>query len=55
MHVKARVSDHQGISPKTGTPVKSTLLTSVVDNMLISDHQVVWEDFRKLGSESSKY
>ena len=38
-HMKVRVSEHQGVSTRTGKPVKKTLSTSVRDQMLICDHQ----------------
>ena len=53
-HFKVRVSEHQGVFPKTGKPVKSTLSTSVRDHMLVCDHKVMHEDFKFLGNESSR-
>ena len=54
-HFKVRVSEHQGVSPRTGKPVKGTLSTSVRDHMLVCDHKVVHKDFKFLGNESNKY
>ena len=54
-HFKVRVSEHQGVSPRTGKPVKGTLSTSVRDHMLVCDHKVVHEDFKFLGNESDRY
>ena len=54
-HFKVRVSEHQGVSPRTGKPVKGTLSTSVRDHMLVCDHKVVQEDFKFLGNESDRY
>ena len=54
-HFKVRVSEHQGVSPRTGKPVKGTLSTSVRDHMLVCDHRVLYEDFKFLGNESNKY
>ena len=54
-HLKARVSEHQGVSPRTGKPVKCTLSTSVKDHMLVCDNKVVHEDFKFLGNESNRY
>ena len=54
-HFKVRVSEHQGLSPRTGRPVKGTLSTSVNDHMLVCDHKVVHEDFKFLGKESGRY
>ena len=34
-HFKIRVSEDQGVSPRTGKPVKGTLSTSVRDHMLV--------------------
>ena len=53
-HFKVRVSEHQGVSPRTGKPVKGTLSTSVRDHMLVCDHKVVYEDFKFLGNESNR-
>ena len=53
--MKVRVSEHHGVSPRIEKPVKGTLLTSARDHMLSCDHHVVWEGFRKLESESSKF
>ena len=54
-HFKVRVSEHQGVSPRMGKPVKGTLSTSVRDHMLVCDHKVVHEDFKFLGNESNRY
>ena len=54
-HFKVRVSEHQGVSPRAGKPVKGTLSTSVRDHMLVCDHKVVHEDFKFLGNESNRY
>ena len=54
-HFKVTVSEHQGVSPRIGKPVKGTLSTSVRDHMLVCDHKVVHEDFKFLGNESSRY
>ena len=54
-HLKVRVSEHQGVSPKPVKPVKGTLYTSVRDHMLVCDHKVVLEDFKFLGNESNRY
>ena len=54
-HMKVRVSEHQGVSPRTGKTVKGTSSTSVRDHMLECDHKVVWEDFTILGNESNRF
>ena len=48
-HLKVRVSEHQGVSPRTGKIVKGTLSTAVRDHMLKCDHIVTWDDFKVLG------
>ena len=50
-----RVSEHQGVFPRTGKPVKGTLPASVRDHMLVCDNKVVHEDFKFLGNESNGY
>ena len=54
-HFKVRASGHQGVSSKTGKPVKGTLSTSVRDHMLFCDHKVVQEYFKFIGNESNRY
>ena len=54
-HFKVKVSEHQGVSPRTGKPVKGTLSSSVRDQMLVCDHKVMHEDFKFLGNESNRY
>ena len=54
-HFKVKVSEHQGVSLRTGKPVKGTLSSSVRDQMLVCDHKVVHEDFKFLGNESNRY
>ena len=39
-HMKVRVSEHQGVSPRTGKYLKGTLSTSVRDHMLDCNHIV---------------
>ena len=54
-HMKVRVSEHQGVSPRTGKRIKGTLSTSVRDHMLDCDHRVSWEDFSIIGRGSNHY
>ena len=54
-HFKVRVSEHQGVSPRTAKPVKGTLSTLVRDYMLVCDQKGVHEDFEFLGNESKRY
>ena len=53
--MKIRVSEHQGLSPRTGKPLKRTLSTSVRDDMLGCTHVVAWDDFKVLGRESNHW
>ena len=39
-HMKVRISEHQGVSPRTGKRVKGTLSASVRDHMLNSNRNV---------------
>ena len=48
-HMKVRVSEHQGVPPRTGKRVKGTLSTAVRDHMLNCDHTLAWEDFSIIG------
>ena len=41
--MKVLVSEHEGMSPRTGERVKGTLNTSVRDHMLNYDHTVAWK------------
>ena len=50
-HLKVMVSEHHGVSPRTGKIVKGTLYTSIRGHMLGCDHIVTWDDFKVLGRE----
>ena len=54
-HLKVTVSEHQGVSPRTGKIVKGTFSTSFHDHMLECDHKVTWDDFKVLGKESNHW
>ena len=54
-HMKVRVSEHQGVSPRTGQHLKGTLSTSVRDHMLDCNHVVAWDDLKVLGRESNHW
>ena len=51
-HMKVQISEHQGVSPRTGKRVKGTLSTSVRDHMLNCNHTV---DFSIIGRESNHF
>ena len=53
--MKVRVSELQGVSPRTGKRVTGTLSASVRDHMLDCDHRVAWEDFSIVGRETNHY
>ena len=53
--MKIRLSEHHGVSPRTGKRVKGMLSTSVRDHMLDCDHTVAWEDFSIIGRDSNHY
>ena len=54
-HMKVRVSEHRGVSPRTGKHLKGTLSTSVRDHMLDCNHVVAWDDFKVFGRESNHW
>ena len=54
-HFKVRVLEHQGVSPRTGKPVRGTLSTSVKDQMVACDYKVVHQNFKFFGKESNRY
>ena len=54
-HMKVRVSEHQGVSSRSGKHLKGTLSTSVRDHMLDCNHVVAWDDFKVLGRESNHW
>ena len=54
-HMKVRVSEHRGVSPRTGKVLKGTTSTSVRDHMLECDHIVDWVDFSVLGTENNHF
>ena len=52
-HMKVRILEHQGVSPRTGKHLKGTFSTSMEDHMLDCNHMVAWDDFKVLGRESN--
>ena len=53
--MKVRVSEHQGVLPRTGKHLKGTLSTSVTDQMFDCSHMVTWDDFKVLGRQSNHW
>ena len=54
-HLKVRVSEHQGVSPRTGKHLKGAFSASVRDHMLDCNHVVAWNDFEVLGKEPNHW
>ena len=54
-HMRVRISEHKGVSPRTGKHLKGTLSTSVRDHMHDCNHMVAWDDFKVLGRESNHW
>ena len=54
-HIKVRVSEHQGISPRTGKHLRGTLSTSARGHMFDCNHIAAWNDFKVLGRESNQW
>ena len=54
-YMKVRVSEHQGVPPRTGKHLKGTLAASVRDHMLDWNHMVPWDDFKVLGRECNHW
>ena len=50
--MEVRVSEHRGVSPRTGKHLKVTLSTSVRDHMLDCIHIVTWGGFKGLRNGS---
>ena len=54
-HMKVRVSEHQGVSPRTGKHLQGTLSALVRDHILDSNLSVAWDGFKVLGRESNHW
>ena len=53
--MKVRISEHQGVSPRTGKHLKGNLSTSMRYRMLDRNHMVAWDDFKVLGREPNNW
>ena len=53
--MKVRVSEHQGVSPRTGKKLKGTLLTSMRDHVFDSNYLVDWNDRNEFWRESKHF
>ena len=54
-HMKVRVSEHPGVSPRRGKYLKETLSTSVKDHILDCNHMAAWDEFKVLGREPNHW
>ena len=54
-HMKVGISEHQGVSPRTGKHLKGTLSTSVRDHMFDCNYVVAWDVFKVLWRESNHW
>ena len=52
-HTKVRVSEHQGVSPRTVKHLEGIMSTSLRDHMLDCNHVVAFDDFKVLVRESN--
>ena len=52
-HSKVRVSEHMGVSARTGKNIKSTKNSAVRDHMLVCNNIVSFEDFSVLVNGTS--
>ena len=54
-HMKVRVSEHQGVSPRTGKHLKGTLSIFMRDHMHDYNHMVAWDEFKVLERDSNHW
>ena len=54
-HFKVRVSEHMGVSARTGKNIKSTKNSAVRDHMLVCNNIVSFEDFSVLVNGTSDF
>ena len=52
-HYKVRISEHSGVSPRTGKRSKGQATTSVRDHMLQCPHKVTCDDFKIISKGGS--
>ena len=51
-HFKVRVSEHRGVSARTGKNIKSAINSTVSDHVLVCDNIVSYVDFSVLANET---
>ena len=54
-HFKVRVSEHMGVSARTGKNIKSTKSSAVHDHMLVCNNIVSFEDFSVLANGTNDF
>ena len=54
-HFKVRVSEHMGVSARTGKNIKSTKNSAVRDHMLVCNSIVSFDDFSVLANETNDF
>ena len=54
-HFKVRVSEHIGVSARTGKNTKSTKNSAVCDHMLVCNNTVSFEDFSVLANRTNGF
>ena len=54
-HFKVRVSEHMGVSARTGKNIKSTKSSAVRDHMLVCNNIVSFEDFSVLANGTNDF
>ena len=52
-HYKVRISEHSGISPRTGKVLKGQSTTAIRDHMLQCPHRVTCDDFKIISKGGS--
>ena len=54
-HFKISVSEHMGVSARTGKNIKSTKNSAVLDHMLVCNNIIPFEDFSILANGSNDF
>ena len=54
-HFKVRVSEHMGVSARTGKNIKSTKSSAVRDHMLVCNNIVSFEDFSVFANGTNNF
>ena len=54
-HLKVHVSEHMGVSTRTGKKIKSTKNSAVYDHMLFCNNIVSYEDFPVLANRTNDF